>query len=489
MISTLEKRMMEEQGKEIDLFTILDIIRDGIMIVDKNYKILYYNRAMEQIEGLRSEEVVGKQFLDVFSFQGYEQSTIMQAIREGRKFDEWIQTYFTSKGRKLTVINSTFPIKTGSEIIGAMEIAKDISSARILTEMVLDLQDKLYKTQMDHQNGKSPKMCRYSFDTIIGESGAIKKAIKIAEKAAGTNSTVLINGETGTGKEMFAQGIHNKSLRRNKPFVAINCAALPGDLLEGILFGTVKGGFTGSIDRPGLFEQANGGTLLLDEIDSMDKSLQAKLLRVIQEERVMRVGGTREIDLNVRLISTSNCDLTEAVERGLLRRDLYYRLSVVNISVPALRERVEDIMVLAQSFMKEYNDLFDKEVKGCTPRVQVLFENYDWPGNVRELRHCIEGIMNLIEREDVIEENMLPPSILNYVKQEKTQVMITESGPLNNLMRDTEKTAIMDALSRTKGNVSGAAKLLGIKRQLLQYRMNKYGISKEEYHISWKEPQ
>lgn len=481
MISCSEKKMLEELGKDINLFTVLSIIRDGIMIVNKDYKILYYNKAMEQIEGLKFGEVIGKQFWEVFSFRANEKSTILQAINEGKQFEEYIQTYFTSTGRKLTVINSTFPIISGNEIVGAIEITKDISSARNLTEKVLELQDKLYKTRLDSQN------CKYSFDEIIGESPAIKKAIEIAQKAANTNSTVLINGDTGTGKEMFAQSIHNKSLRRMKPFIAVNCAALPGDLLEGILFGTAKGGFTGSIDRPGLFEQANGGTLLLDEIDSMDKSLQAKLLRVIQEESVRRVGGTREIELDVRLISTSNCDLKEAIENGSLRKDLYYRLSVVNIAVPPLRERTEDIMLLAEYYVKEYNTLFDKNVKEFSPKIETLFKKYYWPGNVRELRHCIEGIMNMIEDESIIEENMVPECVANYVKPNITNITVTHSNGLNEIVATTEKVTIMDALSQTKGNVSGAARLLGIKRQLLQYRMAKYGISKEDYSIKWKE--
>lgn len=488
IINNYEIKALSDLVDVIKVQEIFDIMHDGIMIVNNDYKILYYNNAMEKIEGLKAGEVVGKFLLDIFPFQTYEKNTLMQAVKDDKRVTDFIQSYITYKGKKITVITSSLPIKIDNSIVGGIEITKDLSILKSLNEKVIDLQNEINKNNVKTKklNGRIDG-CHYCFDDIIGESDAIQKTVKYAKKVVLTNSTVLINGETGTGKEMFVQSIHNNSIRRNNPFVAINCAALPGELLEGILFGTAKGGFTGSIDRPGLFEQANGGTLLLDEINSMDRVLQAKLLRVLQEGYIRRVGATEDIEIDVRLISTTNCSLMDSIDKGTFREDLYYRLSVVNINVPPLRERDEDIMLLADHFIKLYNNLLLKNVEGLSPEAMELFKRYDWPGNIRELKHCIEGIMNIIDERKFISFDMLPINIRNNVnaKTKTPQVYTKSSDTLNDMINSTEEELIMKAISESKGNISKAADLLGIKRQALQYRMKKHGISKDNYNIKW----
>ena len=241
-----------------------------------------------------------------------------------------VQTYYNNKGQRITTLNSTIPLWNGEEFIGVLEVAKDVTRLEDLALKVVDLQQRLYK----RNKGMEEQATLYNFKDIVGNSPALRQPLEIARRAARTSSPVLIYGETGTGKELVAQSIHQLSGRRNKPFIAQNCAALPGTLLEGILFGTVKGSFTGAIDRPGLIEQADGGTLLLDEINSMDIDLQAKLLRVLQEHKVRRVGGLKEIKVDVRIIATTNTQPKVAVSQGSIRQDLYYRLAVVIINLP-----------------------------------------------------------------------------------------------------------------------------------------------------------
>lgn len=482
------------------VFSILGAMKDGIMIVDSELRIQYYNKAMERIEGLSAVEVLGKRLTDVFPFQTYEKNSIMQAIREGKQVSDYVQSYVTYEGKQVTVVNSTIPIVNDGRIIGAFEITKDISSVQSLMDKVMELQEKLYKSQKRNETIKIDQgECYYHFEDIVGESKSIKEAIGLAKKTARTTSTVLISGETGTGKEVFAQSIHNASKRKRKPFVAVNCAALPSELLEGILFGTTKGGFTGSINRPGLFEQASGGTLYLDEIDSMALMLQAKLLRVLQEGYVRRVGATQLSKIDVRLISSTNSNLDEAMKNGRFRQDLFYRLSVVNIRIPALRNRKEDIKLISHYFIGKFNEVFQRNIEGLSFEVAEMFDRYYWPGNVRELEHCIEASMNFLQNEKNIDTSVIPLKIKDYFKSKdafeereanrdkflRTPEMSKSS--LEDITQSIEKEAIKKALIDSKGNVSKAAVELGIKRQVLQYKMKKFGLRKENLILMWRE--
>jgi arginine utilization regulatory protein len=328
---------------------------------------------------------------------------------------------------------------------------------------------------------------RYTFDSIIGNSPAIKEVIESTKRATRTSSYVLIVGETGTGKELFAQSIHNGSNRSSAPFISQNCAALPDNLIEGLLFGTKRGAFTGAIDHAGLFEQAEGGTLLLDEINSLNPNLQAKLLRVLQEKTIKRIGDTKDIPVDVRVIANINEDPIDAIANNHLRKDLYYRLGVVTVFIPPLRERKEDISLLAQRFIEKYNELFQMEVKGLDEEVIQSFFAYDWPGNVRELEHIIEAAMNILMDEEVIKYSHLPFHYRNKLQMKErifpvssVESFINESPDetvhLKDQMESFEKYYIEHVLKKNNGNISRTAKLLGLSRQSLQYRIKKLNI-------------
>ncbi|SHM34970.1 arginine utilization regulatory protein [Caldanaerovirga acetigignens] len=456
---------------------ILENLDVGIHVVDSNGKTVFYNSAMGKLERLEPESVVGKGLFEIFPSLSGETSTLYQVLKTGKAIVDRVQTYFNYRGQRITTINTTLPLKKDGEILGAVEIAKDITALREMSEKVIFLQDST-KGKVSREN-LSP-FTRFTFEDIIGESPAIKKAIYMAKKAAITSSAVLIFGETGTGKELFAQSIHNASPRKGKPFIAQNCAALPETLLEGILFGTVKGGFTGAVDRPGLFEQADGGTLLLDEINSMGINLQAKLLRVLQERAVRRVGGASLIPVDVRVIATTNEDPIEGTKKGAIRKDLFYRLGVVYIKIPPLRERREDIPVLIKYFIEKFNERFGKKVKGVSEKVGRIFSEYDWPGNVRELENAIEGAMNMLGDEKYIDVEHIPFYITeNFCKANadfKTEPSSKSELPLEEAIESLEREIILKALKECEGNITKAAERLKIKRQTLQYKIKKYKL-------------
>ena len=297
-----------------------------------------------------------------------------------------------------------------------------------------------------------------------------------ARRAADNDASVFIYGETGTGKELFAQSIHYGGKRADKPFLAQNCAAIPETLLEGILFGTTKGSFTGAVDRAGLFEQANGGTLLLDEISAMPYDLQSKLLRVLQEGYIRRVGGTKDRPVNVRIISTVNEPPEEHIEQGKLRKDLYYRLNVINISIPALRERLDDIPVLTDIFLEKHNKRFGKELWMVTDGAIKKLQHYDYPGNVRELENIIEQAVSMADKEHVLSEKILNmPGAAR--KARSLQISYDNTQPLDEYLVAEEARIIRDAIMAADGNISRAADSLKIKRQTLQHKLKKYHIS------------
>jgi arginine utilization regulatory protein len=284
----------------------------------------------------------------------------------------------------------------------------------------------------------------------------------------------MIGGSTGTGKELFVQAIHYASNRKDKPFIAQNCAALPSTLLESMLFGSVKGSFTGAENRPGLFELADGGTLFLDEINSMPLELQAKLLRVIQNNNIRRVGATKTIDVDVRIIAAFNSNIDDILSSGQMRKDLFYRLNVIMLLIPDLKERKEDIPLLLDFFIKKYNKEKNKFIKRVSDEVIKIFMEYDWPGNVRELEHTIEGITSIYD-VDILREEHLPYQFKS-LKSSPNQIIVDEIKPMKEALLETEKKLIISALKNTNNNISKAAKLLKLPRQTLQYRIKKLGI-------------
>lgn len=446
------------------LYSLTDVIDIGIHIIDQNGRTIIYNKKMSEIEGMSSEDVLMKKIPEVFKFHKETESTLIRALHHGQETKNSKQTYFNNRGHEITTINNTIPIfNQYKKVIGAIEAAKDISNLERLIKDTL-----LNKSET-----------KYTFESIIGESENFLAVIEQSKRSTRTASSILIVGETGTGKELFAQSIHNGSNRSSMPFISQNCAALPESLIESILFGTKKGAFTGSIERPGLFEQAHGGTILLDEINSLNPQLQAKLLRTIQERTIRRVGDTKDIDIDVRIIATINEDPIEAIANGHLRKDLYYRLSVVTLFIPPLRERKQDIPLLAHSFIKKFNDLFDLTIEDLSEEGYSLFYDYEWPGNVRELEHIIEGAMNLLESTDKIIQISHLPTLYKKKVPVKTNQHEEVSEPLRSLedyLSTTEKLYLENVLKQYHFNVSQAAKALQISRQSLQYRLRKYQI-------------
>jgi arginine utilization regulatory protein len=344
----------------------------------------------------------------------------------------------------------------------------------------------------------------------MGVENSILHALTMARLAAESSSPVMLFGETGSGKEMFAQSIHNYSPRRENPFVGINCAAIPDTLLEGLLFGTVKGAFTGAIDKRGLFEQANGGTLFLDEINSMPIALQSKLLRVLQEKKIRRVGASGEVPVSLKIISSVNIPPHKAIRERQLRMDLYYRLAVVYIAIPPLREQPEGIETLARHFIYKNNLALGKKVCAVSEPVMQFFRTYHWPGNVRELEHLIEGAMNTIGPDMTLRISHLPPHLLLHQIRdegpplhvmpvdrpatspvEKTDSPNFGTAPpgagvrdLRERRQEQERKMIDDALRTAGGNVSSAARMLNVSRQLIHYKMRKYGLRRQAYRGS-----
>lgn len=452
------------------LACMLDSLDEGIVIVDRACRILFYNQTLSRLEGLDKKDVLGKLLHEVFPSITPADSTLRRVMDTGETIQDRFQVYVNYRGREIKTVNTTIPLYDGKVLIGALEVSRDISELVHLTEKVSELQ---------HSLSKKPRKSRaaFSFADIIGCSDKIRSIIELLQKVAPTTSNVLLYGETGTGKEMFAQSLHSESPRSHKPYIAQNCAALPETLLESILFGTTKGSFTGAEDKPGLFEQAHGGTVLLDEINSMGLALQAKLLRVLQEGTVRRLGGNQDIPVNIRFIGATNENPLELVKSGRLREDLFYRLSVICLEIPPLRERKEDLLLLCQSFINKYNLRFHKQVTGISPEVQAIFEEYSWPGNIRELEHVIEALLNFTD------SGLLTAERLKFLNFGSFQTFIEQKrlaqGTLHACReesRSDEKQAILEALCRHNGNISRAARQLGLKRQTLQYRLKKYNI-------------
>ncbi|OPL08236.1 MAG: hypothetical protein AVO33_01655 [delta proteobacterium ML8_F1] len=452
---------------------ILSNIEEGIHIVDAGGVTIFYNRAMEVIEGLREEMVTGKHLEDLYPEWTQMNSTMLTVLKTGREIINQEQTYVNFNGKRISTQNSTYPIFHEGELVGAVEIARDQTVVTDMSQKIMDLQQRLLPESPKNEGKKS-----YSFESLVGRSPEFLRAIALARRAARTSSSVLIDGDTGTGKELFAQSIHFESKRKHMPFVAQNCAAIPETLLESLLFGTTRGSFTGAMDRKGLFEQAQGGTLFLDEINSMSPHLQAKLLRVLQENYVRRVGGSKDVPIDVRIISAVNEDPQTLIARGVMRKDLYYRINVISLHVPNLKERKGDIPLLVDTFIREFNETLEKDVWMASDLLNQVLLDYEWVGNVRELKNFVESAMNMIEDDEhVMTLNHMPSYLTGPSEKSGTRL---KENPLKGFeslpayLKHREKEIIEAVLSHHRGNVTKASLDLGISRQNLQYKMKIY---------------
>lgn len=472
------ENILEHWGSQVEW--ILNHVHDGIHIVDKQGITIFYNETMAKIDGLGSDEVLGKNIFHLYPSLTGETSTLYMALQQGVETTDMIQTYFNMQGSQVTSINSTYPLYEAGEVVGAVEISKDFTKVMSMYDQIVELRQKLAESQK--KNTPSAGSADYCFSDIIGRSPAFQQAISLARRAARTHSPIMICGPTGTGKELVAQSIHNASIRREQPFVALNCAAFPKELMEGLLFGTAKGAFTGAVDRSGYFEQANGGTLFLDELNSLDLLLQAKLLRVLQDGKIRRVGGSVEQQVDVRIIAAMNVAPSQALEQGILRSDLFFRLNVVQVELPPLHKRKEDIPLLVEHFIEKFNASFGFYVRTISDKALSRLLHYSWPGNVRELSHAIESTFNMMDIGCAcIEEHHLPAYLFEAPAVRDSLVrFMRPAGSMNlpDLIEEFERDAISQVLENCSGNVSRTAEALGIKRQALQYKLNKYGIRK-----------
>lgn len=459
---------------------ILSEIEEGVHIVNEKGVTVVYNDAMENIEGLNKKRVVGKHLLEAFPSWTRDNSTLLTAIAKGELISNEYQTYLNLKGKKIRTRNTTYPIYRSNMLVGAVEIAKDLTAVSHMSEEIVHLRQQLIQPKKTIKKEKR----YYVFDDIICRDRGMKKAVQIGKRAAQTLSCVMLVGETGTGKELFAQSIHSCGKRADNPFIGQNCAAIPESLLEALLFGTTKGSFTGAQDRPGLFEQADGGTLFLDEINSMSLPLQAKLLRVLQENYVRRIGGQKDIPIDVRIVAASSEDPRRLVEKNLFRKDLFYRINVIHIVLPPLRKRPGDILLLVEHFINHYNNILKKDIWGLTEEMRDAFQNYTWPGNVRELQNFIESAMNMVfsEKEHIIAKEHMPNHVEELLTQREKSEHTLEYKDISNLpayLEEVESQIIAYHYDRSSGNITKAAKALGISRQRLQHRLKKHGILNE----------
>jgi len=337
----------------------------------------------------------------------------------------------------------------------------DIEELKIIIKRAI----KQYELEVENIYYREEEEKRFNFDEIIGKSSSINKVLEMVKSVASTPATVLITGENGTGKELIARAIHKNSLRKNSPFVVVNCVAFSPNLLESELFGHEKGSFTGAIaKRIGRFEMANGGTIFLDEIGEMDLTIQTKLLRVLQEREFERVGSSRTIKVDVRILSATNKDLKKEIEERRFREDLFYRLNVFNVDVPPLRERKEDIPLIVEHLTGKYNKILNKKVKKVSAKAMELLLDYNYPGNIRELENIIERSM-IMAKDEIIDEKYF-----NFISKEE---YIEKKGTL----KETEKELIIKYLIQNKGNRTKTAEILGISRRSLQNKIKEYQIN------------
>jgi arginine utilization regulatory protein len=443
---------------------------DGLVVTNNKGIIEYFVTFRPDVNNLKEEEILGKHVLEVYPNLNEETSSIMRVLKKGKPIFNEHQQLKTYKGQSIYAVNSTLPIKSGDEIIGAVDVSRYIEPGLQRQGITLSLKEN---PPLKNNNEL------YCLDDIITNEYCMMEIKNKIRKISKTDSSVLVYGETGTGKELVAQAIHTHSNRSKNPFVSQNCAAIPSTLLEGILFGTVKGAYTGAENRKGLFELANNGTLFLDEINSMEVNIQAKLLKAIEEKKIFRVGGSKPINTNVRIISAVNEDPRIAIKENRLREDLFYRLSVVQLNLPTLKERRKDIKLLTYYFIDNYNKKMNKNIIGVSEEVEKIFNNYLWPGNVRELKNVIEGAFNLAST-NLIQEKDLPDYIRtkDYNRARNIERNINDvlgKVPLPRILEDYEKKIIKFALERST-TITDAARLLKISKQLLKYKLDKYRI-------------
>lgn len=452
VIAINEIDLLSYETSERKLHAIINSVEDGIISINKDYKIEIFNDYCENIFNCKKEDVLGTDIRKLIN----NNSSITNLMKKENKHKDF-QLNIESTGNKQYISTENLIKDDNDKILGAVISIKD-------TERAIQIANIISANKAD------------AFKDIIGNSPSIEKVKEMAQLVAKNDSTILLRGESGTGKELFAKAIQNLSNRRSKSFVTLNCAALPDTLIESELFGYEKGSFTGAFEggKDGLFKEAHGGTLFLDEIGELSGAMQAKLLRVLQEKSIRKIGSTKEEKVDVRIIAATNKDLEKMIQDNSFREDLYYRLNVIPIHIPPLRERLEDIPLFVAFFINSFNKKLDKKVEGAEGEFVNRLMKHSWPGNVRELKNVIERAMNLCEGSFLSTENLIIASHKN-ISAPDSYLYSRDSLPLKKLVEDCEKGAIKSALINNK-SIRAAAKALGVSHTTIINKVNKYNI-------------
>lgn len=457
----LKINKMDYQGM---LEAVFLATQDAISVVNEKGEHILVNPAYTKITGIDYNDVIGKNAL----FDIEEGDSLHMKVLLSKKPVENTKLKIRPSGK--TVVAQAAPIIVNGVIKGSVAVLHDISGIKDLTDKLEEAEKRLRELTY-----------KYRPEDIIGESNSIKEVKKLIEKAAKVPATILLRGESGTGKELFANSIHAQSSRYCNNFIRVNCAALSDSLLESELFGYEEGSFTGALKggKKGLFEEADKGTIFLDEISEISLNTQAKLLRVLQEKEIMRVGSNKNIPIDVRIIAATNVDLVKSVKEGKFREDLFYRLSILPIHIPPLRERLEDIPLLTKSFIAKFNDEYGRNVVGISSEALNILMEHNWPGNVRELENTIgRSIIYMNINEKVINMVHLPHLYANKNNNRDCVVFVNEEvTALNDVLDKAESEYIKNVYMKYDKNKTHTAKVLGISLRSLYYKMEKHNIS------------
>lgn len=477
--------LQEENVREQLLAEMLNHMPDALQLYDARGNIQFFNRTARQMMGLSlQDDVRGQHLLDIFAVEP-EYSTTLTTLATRKPVSGRYDHYKSTTGKDLMTINDGWPVfRADGSLLGA--VVREENVEMIKKELArLQENQQLLGRHLTRQMNQSTRT-RYTFADIIGSSSALQSAVQLAKQMALKDVNILIQGETGSGKEIFAQGIHAFSSRNREKFLAVNCAAFPESLIESMLFGTTKGAFTGATEQAGLLEAADHGTLFLDEMNSMSLAMQSKLLRVLEEKKVQRIGSTREIPIDVRVISSCNEDPFQLMEQGKLRRDLFYRLASVIIEIPPLRKRMGDLDELVNAFLQKHLENSSESIHTITPRFWKMLRNHDWPGNVRELFHILNYAVSMAQN-GVLDTDALPPYFLRHQGQQPVRSTSSEAEKavdygqgLNSLVQEYEKKVLAAAYQHCGCNATKTAKLLKISRQNFQYYAKKYQLQTQK---------
>ncbi len=448
--------------------SLLQSSYDAVCMIDEAGNVIFWNSQAENLYGIKAADIAGKDIRQFFD---------NLIVTEVLKSKVPVLGAFHQPRPGTYVLINAYPVLLHNRVIGSVSVEKDITDMVLLNRELVKANKRasfLEKEMLKIGQDSNP------FAEIRGRSDNFREVLAMARKVAATDAVVLLHGESGTGKEILARALHRGGPRKDKPFIPINCGAIPYHLFESELFGYEGGAFTGAEKKgkPGKFALAHGGTLFLDEISELNLDLQVKLLRVLQEQVYYPVGGTKPCSVDVRIIAATNKDLAQLVEEGRFREDLYYRLNVVSLHLPPLRERKKDIPELAYYFLAEFAAAYQKKVSDIDPAVMTFFLRYHWPGNVRELRNIIERMVVLTEGDCLTMETM-PPELKH--NKANFRDLLTSARSLSESKCILEKELIVNTLAECGGNKARAALRLGVPRSSLYYRIKKLGIQEQEY--------